>query len=54
VGDLGKAHRIYATMNNRQEEHQSTVIETPGTVADQTFSILIDLRATESYIPMQR
>jgi hypothetical protein len=42
MGDMGKAHRIYAVVNNRQEEHQSTVLETSGTVADQTLSILID------------
>jgi hypothetical protein len=47
---LGKAHRIHAVVNNRQAEHQSTVLETSGTIADQTFSILIDLGATERFI----
>jgi hypothetical protein len=42
VGDLGKAQRIHAAMNNCQVEHQSTVLETLGTIADQNFSILID------------
>jgi hypothetical protein len=50
VGDMGKAHRIHAAVNNRQAEHQSTVLETTGTVADQTLSILIDPGATESFI----
>ena len=50
VGDMGKAHRIHATVNNRQAEHQSTMLETTGTVADQTLSILIDPSATESFI----
>jgi hypothetical protein len=50
VGDMGKAHRIHAVVNNRQEEHQSTMLEMIGTVADQTLSILIDLGATESFI----
>jgi hypothetical protein len=50
MGDLGKAHRIHAVVNNRQEEHQSTVLETSGTIADQTLSILIDPGATESFI----
>jgi hypothetical protein len=50
VGDMGKAHRIHAVVNNRQAEHQSTVLETTGTVADQTLSILIDPGATESFI----
>jgi hypothetical protein len=50
MGVLGKAHRIHAAVNNRQAEHQSTVLETSGTVADQTLSILIDPGATESFI----
>ena len=50
MGDMGKAHRIHAAMNNHQAEHQSTVLEMTGTVADQTLSILIDLDATESFI----
>ena len=47
---MGKAHRIHAVVNNCQAEHQSTVVETTGTVADQTLSILIDPGATESFI----
>jgi hypothetical protein len=39
VKNLGKVHRIHAVVNNHQEEHQSTVLETSGTVADQTLSI---------------
>jgi hypothetical protein len=50
MGDLGKAHQIHAVVNNRQAEHQSTVLETSGTIADQTLSILIDPGATESFI----
>ena len=50
MGDLGKAHRIHAAVNNHQEKHQSTVLETTGTVADQTLSILIDPSATETFI----
>jgi hypothetical protein len=50
VGDMGKAHRIHVAVNNRQEEHQSTMLETTGTVVDQTLSILIDPGATEIFI----
>jgi hypothetical protein len=50
VGDLGKAHRIHAMVNNRQANHRSIVRETSGTIVDQTFSILIDLGATERFI----
>jgi hypothetical protein len=48
--DMGKAHRIHAVVNNQQAEHQSTMLEKIGTVADQTLSILIDPNATESFI----
>jgi hypothetical protein len=47
---LGKAHRIHETVNNRHEKHQSTMLETSGTIFDQNFSILIDPGATERFI----
>jgi len=50
VGDLGKAHRIHASVNNHQEEHQSTVLETTGKINNQNFSILIDPGETDSFI----
>jgi hypothetical protein len=50
MGDMGKAHRIHVVVNNRQAKHQSTVLETTCTVADQTLSILIDPGATKSFI----
>jgi hypothetical protein len=50
MGDMGKAHRIHAAVNNCQEENQSTVLETTSTIDDQTLSVLIDLSATESFI----
>jgi hypothetical protein len=50
VGYLGTAHRIHVVVNNNQEEHQSTVLDTSGTIIDETLCILIDLGATESFI----
>jgi hypothetical protein len=50
IGDLRKAHWIHATVNIHQVEHQSTVLETLGTIGDQTFSILIDIGAIERFI----
>jgi hypothetical protein len=50
VGDMDKDHRNHAVVNNCQAEHQSTVLETKGTVANQNLSIVIDLGATESFI----
>jgi hypothetical protein len=34
VGDMGKAHQFHAVVNNRQAEHQLTMLEMTGTVAD--------------------
>jgi hypothetical protein len=50
VGDMGKARQIHVAVSNHQAEHQSTMLETTGTVADQILSILIDPGATESFI----
>jgi hypothetical protein len=50
VGDMGRAHQIHAAVNNCQVEHRSTLLETTGTIANQTLSILINLGATESFI----
>jgi hypothetical protein len=50
MGYLGKAHWIHASVNNRQAEHQSTILETSGIIVDQTLIILIDLNAIESFI----
>jgi hypothetical protein len=50
VRDMGKAHQIHAAVNNCQAEHQSTMLETTGTLTDQTLSILIDPGAIESLI----
>ncbi|KAH9303133.1 hypothetical protein KI387_014716, partial [Taxus chinensis] len=32
IGDMARSHRIYAAVENHQAEHQSTVIETTGSV----------------------
>jgi hypothetical protein len=50
MGYLGKAHRIHAMVHNHEAEHQSTVLEMSGTIADHKLSILIDPGATKSFI----
>ena len=50
MGNFSKAHQIHAVVNNYQVEHHSTVLETWGTVVDQTLSILVDPGATKSFI----
>jgi len=51
VEDAGKIiPRIYATLDNRQVDHQSTMIEVKSMIADVPISILIDSGANHSYI----
>jgi hypothetical protein len=39
MGFLAKAHQVHAAMNNHEEEHRSIVLETSGTIVDQSLSI---------------
>ena len=51
VGQVARAvPRIYATLEDFQEDHQSTVVEVAGNIVEQSVSILIDLGSTHSYI----
>ena len=51
VGQVARAiPRIYAALEDRQEDHQSAVVEVTGNIAEQSVSILIDLGSTHSYI----
>ena len=42
--------RINATLEDRQVEHQSTIIEMESNVLNQTVSILIDPGTSLSYV----
>ena len=51
VGEFGKIfHRINATLEDPQEDNQSTIVEIKGTSSNKRFSILIDPWDTLSYI----
>ena len=51
VGQVARVvPRIYAAMEDRQENHQSTMVEVPGKIAGQYVSILIGLISTHNYI----
>ena len=51
VGEVGKSyHQINATLENRQEDYQSAIVEIEGTISKRNISILIDPGATLSYI----
>jgi hypothetical protein len=42
--------RIYASLDNKQEEFQSHMIEVEGMINNHAFTILIDSRVIHSYI----
>ena len=45
-----KVPRIYATLEDRQADHQSGMVEVAGKIVEQSVSILIDPGSTHSYI----
>jgi len=51
IEDMEKSvPRIYSTLDNRQEEYQSHMIEVEGMIDNYSIAILIDSRAIHSYI----
>jgi hypothetical protein len=51
VEDIGiNISRIYATLEDRKEEHQSHMIEVEGKIINLPIPILIDLGEIHSYI----
>ena len=41
---------ISVALENRQEEHQATMVEMEGKISDQIVTVLIDLGASLSYV----
>jgi hypothetical protein len=50
MGRASSSHQIYATVNNRQTEHQSTMVESSGTLNHINVKILFDSGVTDSFI----
>jgi hypothetical protein len=50
MGKASSIHHIYATVHNFQAEHQSTVVESSGTLNYFNVKILFDPIATDSFI----
>ena len=51
VGQVARTiPRIYAALEDLQEDHQSTVVEVEGKIVEQYVSVLIDPRSTHNYI----
>jgi hypothetical protein len=50
MGRASSSHQIYTAVNNRQAEHQSTVVESSGTLNHINVKILFDSGATDSFI----
>jgi hypothetical protein len=50
IGRVSSSHQIYAMINNCLEEHQSTVVESLGTLNHVNVKILFDFGTTDSFI----
>jgi hypothetical protein len=50
MGRESSSHHIHAAVNNRQDEHQSMVVESSGTLNHINVKILFDSGATNSFI----
>ena len=50
MGRESSIHQIYAMVNNHQDEHQSTVVESSGMLNHINVNILFDSGATDSFI----
>ena len=50
MGRASRSHQIYAAVNNRQAEHQSTMVESSGMLNHVNVKILFDSGATNSFI----
>ena len=54
VGQVARAvPRIYAALEDRQVDHQSTMVEIASNIVEQYVSILIDPGSTHSYINLR-
>jgi hypothetical protein len=45
--------QFYATFDNRQDDHQASVVEMEGMIANHPVSILIDVGSNLSYVSPQ-
>lgn len=50
MGDVGRSHHVFATVDNRYVDHQNTVVETLGVLHNTSISILFDFNASNSFI----
>ena len=51
MGQVARAiPRIYAVLEDHQEDHQSKVVEVVGRIVEKSISILINPGSTHSYI----
>ena len=47
---MGRSHRVFAVIENRQAEHQGTIVEAIGTLYGTSSIVLIDSGALDSFI----
>ena len=48
--EAGTIPRVCAVLEDRQEGHNSTMVEVAGKIVEQSISVLIDLGSTHNYI----
>jgi hypothetical protein len=54
VNDVARSMpQIYASLDNRQDDHQDKVVEMEGMISNHIFSILIDPSSNLSYVSPQ-
>ena len=47
---VGETHQIYATLDNHQADHQSTIVEVGGKIVKKSISFFIDPWSTHNYV----
>ena len=52
IGDMGRSHKVFATIDNRQAKHQAIVIEATGVIQGYKVTILFDSRAKTLLYPL--
>ena len=52
VGDTGRSHRVFVIVDNHQEEHKGTIVETTGVLYGISTTKIFNFGALDSFIPL--
>ena len=53
MNDVAQSSQIYAILEEKQDEHQATMVEVEGMLFNKPISMLIDPRASQGYVSPQ-